>query len=114
MEIKINEFIVLKTFREGDWDGLAGAECFENDLEPLICEISKNDGYKKNRYFQIVVDKNGIEIAYAPNDEYDEYFTYGKITANLEDSLLFLENVNVLIPSIMQTTMTLVLHETPD
>ena len=113
MEIKINDDITLKTFREGDWDGLAGAECFANDLEPLICEISLNAGYKKNRWFQIVVDKNGIEITYAPNDEYDEYFTYRKDNTNLEDSLCFLENVNVLNPTILAATMIMCNHEEP-
>jgi hypothetical protein len=113
MKIEVNDTITLKTFREGDWDGLAGAECFENGLEPLICEVSVKAGYRGNRWFQIVVDKNGIEITYVPNDEYDENFTYRKDTKNLEDSLCFLENVNVTNPSILAATMILCNHEEP-
>jgi len=50
----------IKRFTENDWDGFAGAECFEDNSNPFIFELENGFG---------IADRNGINLFFGEDGE---------------------------------------------
>ena len=93
--IKLLEIVAkynLKMFDQLDWDGYAGAEAFNDFLDPFTGSLESNAFD-----FFIIIDKNGIEVSFDDKTvvggwdmEPDVYHRDGK----LDDSLMFLNVVD--------------------
>lgn len=65
----------IRQFNKTDWYGWAGAEAFSEKHQPLITEVSLNDGEVE---MTLIADKNGIQISFASDDAEDGTLTYMK------------------------------------